>query len=258
MSRPPAASQRPVSVAGGIQNDGAQFFNYAIVSNDSIVYEDDLLQIGYRLGTQGEAGRIVLYYGNLTNEKLNLTTALAADQMSVQPIGPLPAILEPKKQVQQQLNVTNVNDYLEPPLLRVTYGTANKNCQKVLKLPLTVNKFTQPAAISEAEFLKNWGEFANEKQYVVDTKAPANQSYVAQVLQEGFHLAYIQGSWNPQTNIVAAGEFVSQTRKHRILLRMELSATTPLYRITVRSSSPAIATAFANLLQIHFGAPAAI
>jgi len=67
-----------VSVAG-VQTDGANFYNYAVVSNDGILFEDDAIQIGYQIGTQRELGRLVLYYGNFSNEKMNLTTALSAE-----------------------------------------------------------------------------------------------------------------------------------------------------------------------------------
>lgn len=253
----PAGSARPVSVAGPIQTDGANFYNYAVVSNEGVLFEDDVIQIGYQVGSQRELGRLVLFYGNFTNEKMNLTTALSAEGMTVQPVGPLPSLLEPKKQVQQQLNITNNGEFVEPPLIKVNYGVAGKNFQKVLKLPLSVNKFISPLQINEQEFLKMWTESPAEKQYVVDTKAPCNIPYAAQVLVEGFRLAITPGSW-AQTNVVAAGTFFSSAGPVNVLLRLEVSTTTPLYRITVRSTSAAITNSLSNLLQVHFGVPTTI
>jgi len=252
----PAGSTRPVSVAG-VQTDGANFYNYAVVSNDGVLFEDDLIQVGYQIGTQRELGRLILYYGNFTNDKMNLTTALSAENMTVQPVGPLPSVLDSKKQVQQQLNITNNGEFYEPPLIKVNYSAAGKNLQKVLKLPLSVNKFIAPLQLNEPEFLKMWTESSVEKQYVVDTKAPCNIAYAAQVLVEGFRLAIIQGSW-VQTNLVGAGTFFSSAGPQNVLLRMEISTTTPLYRITVRSNSVPLSSSFSNLLQIHFGVPTTI
>jgi len=134
----------------------------------------------------------------------------------------------------------------------------------------------QPLPINEQEFLKMWTESSVEKQYVVDTKAPCNIPYAAQVpfsscwlpeaktycrdyqvLVEGFRLAITPGSW-AQTNVVAAGTFFSSAGPQNVLLRLEVSTTTPLYRITVRSNSQALTASFSNLLQIHFGVPTTI
>jgi len=246
------------SVGGGIPTDNGNFFNYSVVSNEGVLFEDELIQVGYQLGTQRELGRLILFYGNFSNDKLNLTTALSSEQIAVVPVGPLPSSLDGKRQAQQQLNISTQTEFIEPPLLKVNYGVGNRNFQKVLKLPLTINKFFSPLNLSEQDFLNLFRDSPAEKQVVVDTKAPANAQYVNQVLQEGFRMAIISGSW-ANTNVVAAATFhVANAAPVHVLVRMELSLTTPLYRITIRSASPNIATALISLLQVHFGAPTAV
>jgi len=95
----------------------------------------------------------------------------------------------------------------------------------------------------------------NEKQQIVDTGAPGNLPYAMAMFTDGFHMCVIPGtSWNAN-NCVGAGLFHCVAGCLPVLARMEISDSTSLYRITVRSPSPTLSAAVLALSATIFGKP---
>jgi len=247
------------------RSDG--LFNYACVSPDGVLYEDNIIQVGVQSHFFKHQGRLVLSYGNFTGGPItNITTQLLSTSAATS--NPLhlaqqrpPVSIDSKKQAQQLIDVTCLSEFVDPPALKLDYSVGGKPFSQIIKLPVVVLRFLQPHRITEQEFLKMWPEppnAQNEKQQVVDTGAPGNLSYAMQMFSEGFHMCVIPGtSWN-QNNVVGCALFHCAAGCLPCLVRMEISPTTTLYRITVRSPSQALSVALLSLLAIIFGKPTTI
>eukprot|EP01101_Sappina_pedata_P001386 TRINITY_DN11474_c0_g1_i1.p1 TRINITY_DN11474_c0_g1~~TRINITY_DN11474_c0_g1_i1.p1 ORF type:complete len:261 (+),score=82.88 TRINITY_DN11474_c0_g1_i1:32-784(+) len=241
-------------------------FNYATVSPDGILYQDDNIQIGFQTHFFKHQGRVVLSIGNYTDQPMNnINTLLMSKNVNPNPLHLAqqrpPAAIEPKKQIQHVVEVNCLSDFVDPPAIKIDYSLAGKPFTHIVKIPVSVLRFIQPNRITEQEFLKMWVEQPNpqnERVQVVDTGAPGNLAYAMQMFSEGFHLCVIPGkSWN-QNNVVGSGLFHSNDGIIPVLVRMEISATTPLYRITVRSPTPILSTALLGIASTIFGRPASI
>jgi len=224
------------------------------VCSDGVLYEDSSIQIGFQSHFYKNQGRIVLYYGNFSAGPIsNLSTHIViSNALAVNHQRP-PAVVDSKKQEQQIIELTCLSEFIEPPLLKLDYTISGKAFSNQVKLPISVIKYQQPYRVTEQEFLKLWADMGNEKQIVVDTGAPANVSYCIQLFTEGFHLAVIPGTSWSVNNVVGCALFFSHTNHLPVLVRMEISPTTTLYRITVRTPSPTLSTAVLGVLSLILG-----
>jgi len=234
-------------------------FNYGLVSSDGVIYEDNFIQIGHQSHFYKHQGRFVLYYGNFTTGPLqNLQTSIAlTKELSANQQRP-PAVVEPRKQEQQLIDITCLSEFVDPPLVKIDYTVGGRGFSQTIKLPVSVVKFVQPYRVTEQEFLKLWGETPNEKQQIVDTAAPSNVAYCIQIFTEGFHLAVIPGTSWSVNNVVGCGLFYSQSSNLPVLVRMEISPTTSLYRITVRTPSPTLSHGLLSTLALILGKPTTV
>jgi len=234
-------------------------YNYALVSPDGILHEDSAIQIGIQSHFFKHQGRLVLFYGNFTSSPItNLSVQIAPHTSIGVSLQKTPAGINPNKQEQQLVDVSCFSEFIEPPIMTVSYSVGGKPFSQTLKLPLVVVKFVQPHRVSEQEFLKLWPEMTTEQQQVIDTGAPANVQYAIQVFTEGFHLSVVPGtSWSVH-NVVGAGIFYSASQALPVLIRMEVSPTTTLYRITVKTPSATLTTSVLAVLALIFGRPTKI
>eukprot|EP01100_Stratorugosa_tubuloviscum_P006724 TRINITY_DN285_c4_g1_i1.p1 TRINITY_DN285_c4_g1~~TRINITY_DN285_c4_g1_i1.p1 ORF type:complete len:504 (-),score=240.12 TRINITY_DN285_c4_g1_i1:82-1593(-) len=251
--------QRPLSVMlPGQTNDSAQWFSYSIISNNGVLYEDPGIQIGFQTFFQRELGRLVIYYGNFLEEPFtNISCSIAPHEgLSFQMQSP-PQTIAPKQQEQQLINVSCLSQYDEPPILTIAFSFGTRNYVKNIKLPLVTTKFVTPLPVTENDFLRTWNDFNGdplEKQVVVNTKSQANIPYTVGAITEGFNFAAIPGSW-AANHVVAAGSFCASNKQIPVLVRLELSVTTPLCRITVKSSNGVVTQSILNLLATFLGVP---
>jgi len=207
-----------------------------------------------------------LSYGNFGSAPItNITTQLLSTSTTSNPLQLAqqrpPSSIDSKKQSQQLIDVTCLSEFVDPPSLKIDFTIGGKQSSQILKLPVTVLRFLQPHRVTEQEFLKMWTEAPNaqnEKQQVVDTGAPGNLSYAMQLFSEGFHLCVIPGtSWN-QNNVVGCGLFQCSQGCLPALVRMEISPTTTLYRITIRTPSQSLSVGLLSLIATIFGKPTTI
>jgi len=242
-------------------NGDNPYFNYAMVSPDGILYEDTFIQIGFESHFHKQSGRLVLYYGNLTIQPIsNINTTIFPMNSIATNIQIPPQVIEPRRQAQQIIDFTCLSDFIDFPTLQINYVAAGRPFNHSIRLPIVATKFVQPLHLTAPQFLKSWAETTSEKQQVVDTGAPPSVPYVVQLLAEGFHLSVIPNegsSWNVN-NVVAAGLFTCATKQFPVLLRMEVSPTTFLYRLTIRTPSPILTASIMAILSVILGKPTSL
>jgi len=251
----------PSAPSGMTYSGDNPYVNYSLVSPDGVLYEDNFLQIGFESHFHKQSGRLTLYYGNFSGQPItNITTNINTFNSLQLSASLPPSTIEPKKQEQQTIDVVCHGEIPDSPTMQFNYLIGGRPFTQQLRLPMVVNKFIQPVRLTDKEFLQNWAQLSAEKQQVVDTGSPASVPYVVQLFTEGFHLSVIPNegtSWS-NNNIVGAGLFTCSTGNHLCLVRVEVSATTFLYRTTIRSPSPILTSSLITLMSIILGKTATI
>lgn len=132
-------------------------------SASGVLYEDPYLQIGLKLNLSGSGGQLGIFLGNKSGEQLQrlVCTVPPSPVFSLQ-LGPVPAALEPKKQVQVSLAVTCLQPCITPPSLQVGYvlPSTGQAVSRSLALPLFVAKFCQPVEVPRQVFAMRWDQVA--------------------------------------------------------------------------------------------------
>lgn len=109
---------------------GESFLHRLIHKSQGVLFENALMQIGYRSEFQGNLGRVQLFYGNKSGVAITAfspkvifteicpTTASSPLNLDLRPA---PTTIEAEKQVPQILNIECLVDFAEIPVLNVSY-----------------------------------------------------------------------------------------------------------------------------------------
>ncbi|KAL1523477.1 hypothetical protein AB1Y20_018415 [Prymnesium parvum] len=236
-------------------------FTALCLRNDGVLHEDANLQIGIKMEFQGHQGRLALYFGNKTTAPL----VSVATQYSPSPAlnvvtSPLPAMVNPRAQAQQMLNLECLGPYGEPIQLALRFSTASGPQQLMLPLPLPATKFLQPLTVDGPEFFRRWkGLEGKEKQEVF--KLATNLLDAARVqatLGNGMRFALLTGVDPNPANYVASAWLATkgcspQADAASVLARVEVNSAAGMCRLSVRSSDPAFNQTLSKLLHSQLG-----
>lgn len=102
-----------------------------IYKSQGVLYENSLIQIGYRSEYQGNLGRVQLFYGNKSSVAITAFTskvvfteiclATGGSPLNLD-LRPAPITIEAEKQVPQILNIECLVDFAEIPVLNINYS----------------------------------------------------------------------------------------------------------------------------------------
>lgn len=258
MGGPPATAPAPAPAGG----QSPQFTSLCL-RNEGVLHEDATLQIGVKMEFQGHQGRLALYFGNKTAAPL----VSVATQYSPSPAlnvssSPMPAMVNPRAQAQQMLNVECLAPYGEPVQIALRFGTASGQQQLVLPIPIPATKFLQPLTVDGPEFFRRWkGLEGKEKQEVFKLASnPLDAAKVEATLAGGIHFALLKGVDPNAANFVAAGWLATkggapQADVASVLARLEVNSAAGMCRLSVRSSDSALNDSLSKLIQSQLGTP---
>ncbi|VDM33048.1 unnamed protein product [Hydatigera taeniaeformis] len=220
-----------------------------------VLYEDALIQIGYRSEFQANLGRVQLFYGNksgspitsfsskLVFSEICLTTGRSPLNLDLRPA---PTTIEPEKQVPQILNIECLVDFAEIPVLNVTYSNHNGSTQLSFPLPIFLNKFTQSAPMDQPTFFARWKllcQPGQECQRVAGAKLSFNLEDIKQRIS-GSGLNILPDIDPCPTNIVCAGIVHTASQQVGVLARIESNN----FRVTVRSTKASVSECICSIL----------
>ncbi|KAL5110403.1 AP-2 complex subunit alpha-2 [Taenia crassiceps] len=220
-----------------------------------VLYENALLQIGYRSEFQGNLGRVQLFYGNKSGSAITAfapkvlfsevcpTTGRSPLNLDLRPA---PITIEPEKQVPQILNIECLVDFSEIPVLNVTFLHQNGSNQLSLPLPIFLNKFTQSAPMDQPTFFSRWKllcQPGQECQRVAGAKLSFNLEDIKhRILGSG--LSILPDIDPCPTNIVCAGIVHTASQQVGVLARIESNN----FRVTVRSTKASVSECICSIL----------
>lgn len=154
-----AAGPPPIQPTG----DVAAWFRKLCTATSGILYEDQFLQIGVKSQLGGTSMQLSLFLGNKHSETLQqVVLGVPPNPAFAFQLGPLPTVLEPKKQVQVNLSATCLVPFTATPQLQLGYtvpGTGQV-LSRTLDLPLVATKFCQPVEVPPAVFAQRWQQVA--------------------------------------------------------------------------------------------------
>ncbi|PNW74645.1 hypothetical protein CHLRE_12g488850v5 [Chlamydomonas reinhardtii] len=259
---PPAPAPAPVPppVPTGDVN---AWYSALLLKERGILYEDQYLQIGLQSQYTRGRGNIVLYFGNkhagaqLTN--VSLVQTVQSPGVAMTP-GPMPAVLEPKQQLQVSIGLTCLGPFTEAPALALNYGVAGAPALNAmqLRLPVAMHKFMAPEVhIPKEVFFDHWraAQPANKAQEMVDRAAAGPISpETVQGLMRLLHLGVEHGYLDPSPHNEAGAAYwaCGPADPQRVVLcccRVEANPQNRAqFRVTVVADQPELAQGVHALL----------
>ena len=236
------------------------------VTNDGVLFEDEIIQIGIKAKFSGLGeGVLGVYYGNKTSGILqNLQTKFSqqTDNSLHLTTSPLPNQLGPKSQICQRVSVQLSSAFLEAPKFTVSFLRPDNTPRTLaVRLPVTINKFMQGRDLSGTEFFGNWRQqlfLLNESSGVANVVM--NLAQIARACTLGGALTLHHQIDETPDNLVLVGQFPSDSvdgircvtiPEALVLVRIEVGTGAQFAgkaRIAVRSNDPLVAQAVRDSL----------
>lgn len=222
-------------------------FDRLILKEDGLLYEDSMIQIGFRSEYHGNLGRVGLFFGN----KLTPGTAFSAFTVTVTSRTGLAyssptlpgSTLDGGTQFQWILNFDAQSAFTGEPRIKITYVAGSLQTIR-LKLPVVLSKFMAPAPLpSPEDFFKRWKQIGpgepHEKQLVFASIGTIDVDKARRIVA-GLRWAVLDGVDKVGENIVGAGVVTTAKGKAGCLLRLEPNLERALWRVTVRGTDDSI------------------
>jgi len=228
--------------------------------NNGVLYENGYIQIGVKTECRSNLARLALFYGNKTNLPfLNFQSHVScgpelSNQIMLQ-VKDVDSTIEAGAQFQQMVNIECVVDFYQQPDLNITF-TYSGDIQTVqAKLPLSINKFIEPAEMNAEAFFTRWKNLSlpqQEAQKIFKAAFPMENTTAAKTKLIGYGFQLLEGIDPNPENYVCAGIIHTRGLQIGVLLRLEPNNQAQMYRLTVRSSKDAVSQHIVDVLTPFF------
>ncbi|MFH4978298.1 hypothetical protein AB6A40_005007 [Gnathostoma spinigerum] len=235
-----------------------------VTKNSGVLYEDNAIQIGYKLETRANLARLGMFYGNKTNASFTeFSSSVACPGLLVSQLiaqcKPVDSIIAGGSQVQQLVNFVCEQDFCTHPLLHLSFNFTDalgrqEHFDKIFALPIFINKFFEPTDMTSEQFFTRWKQLAQpsqEKQRVFPAKFVIDAEQIKTKLN-GLGAKLLQKVDPNPDNFVCAGIIHTKVQQIGTLIRLEPDKQTKMYRLTVRSSKDTVAGCLCGLLSEQF------
>ncbi|KHN85278.1 AP-2 complex subunit alpha-2 [Toxocara canis] len=193
-----------------------------VTKTNGVLYEDAVIQIGYKLETRANLARLGMFYGNKTNvsftefyPSVSCPGALSS-QLIVQ-CKPVDSLITGGSQVQQLVNFVCEHEFSKNPLLHLAF------------------KYIP----------------AQESQKIFAAKMPMDSEQIKNKLNGVGSKLLHDVDPNPE-NFVCAGIINTKAQQIGTLIRLEPNRQAKMYRLTIRSSRDTVANYLCELLSEQF------
>ncbi|GFQ87470.1 AP-2 complex subunit alpha [Trichonephila clavata] len=179
------------------------------------------------------------FFPNLESDKLVLKKKIC------------PTFLAPNEETVQEIEVECLQDFTRRPALSITYNLNGSFQSLDVQIPLTLNKFIEPITLSFDQFFSKWNSIQQCHEFV--TTFPAKYIMNKDLLRcklNGLGMMILDNIDKNSSNFVCAGIFYSRMPPVGILLRLECSLSTFMYRLTVRSVKKTVSEEIIKLVQL--------
>ena len=261
------ANGTEISLTAALIPKMQSWFKGLVVSPQAVLFETEQLQIGLKHEYRGSQGRVVLFYGNKTDETLSNFRAEVKEVPYLRSQAqPAPAELGPKQQVQQQIMCEAMQPYADAPPIEFGFVDGSGAVNKYpMRLPIVASCFCEPLELEQDVFMQRWRALEGEGREQRDTfQAPGDidASAVKNMITTGLHLGIAKGVDTSDASITAAGTFRTGAPAQGgagkvsvgLLMRLEINAAAKAYRCTVRAVHGKVSEAIFNILRNQLAA----
>lgn len=224
--------------------------------NNGVLFENSLIQIGVKTECRSNLCRLALFFGNKTSLPFmsfqsHVTASQELSNHILLQVKDVDSTIEAGAQFQQMVNIECVTDFYEQPDMAITY-TYNGETQSVnAKLPVSVNKFMEPAEMNAEAFFTRWKNLSlpqQEAQKIFKAVFPMENTTAAKTKLIGYGFQLLENIDPNPENYVCAGIIHTRGLQIGVLLRLEPNNQAQMYRLTVRSSKDAVSQSIVDVL----------
>lgn len=290
---PPASRKGSVSIrstSGSSSMDiltSGWTINYKklLLNREGILYEDSVIQIGFRSDYRRQLGCVILYFRNVSGSSLSSLSVELLNPPSQQHLlytttKNFPeSFLAPNATTQQVILMTVKGAFPESPKVRITYMAGTLQVL-VLKLPVILEKFMDKAELSAEDYFKKWnqigaaspGELESQKVFKIRVNPAATgisslnsalktSADDLRIMDKALNWSSIANADKNVNNIVGAGILHTalatasteeqlgtngETSNFGALIRLEPNEDRSMYRVTVRATDADVARVMAD------------
>merc|ERR1719317_213978 len=226
-----------------------------LVTDDGVLYEDDMLLLGVKTKCEREGGimKMKLFYSNKTklvisNVKLEAMTSEGL-QIDMQPTRPL--TIQADQQVQQFVKISCLKPFSSLPRVSIQ-GVHGSPFVIDLELPVTFTKFVNHFNLNPQDFTTRWKQMKAESQSVITFKRALTTATLGRIMSSGMGLTVLKGVDPKAENIVAVGVFYTSSNVHMpAMIRLEWAKDR--FRLTAKSPHDAVSSAIIESFTRIFG-----
>ncbi len=237
-------------------------FRRLCLRNEGVLYEDNVVQIGFKSEYQQGQGRLALFFGNKTQQPLSNFSASAAStpQLTVAVAQKEAPVIEPMSQNKLFLTLTCLAPFTESsyPLLNVNFVSQGRSMSIKHELPVNIAKFIDPVPLDSTAFFQQWKQTGTgqEVQEVFKAALSINVPNISKLLSIGLRLAVLSDVDTNVNNIVCSGQCYTQLGPVACLVRLETNPTANMIRMTVKSNNTQLTEAVKQLVMAHLAVSA--
>jgi AP-2 complex subunit alpha len=243
----------PASVRSSVPHSKIDaWYNDLLSRAGGVLYEDETLQLGIKADYSGFNGRLALFIGNKSNLPLKEFLCNIGQQPQLQTIltNPINQV-SAGAQVQLMIETTALGIPVDAPQLLISYQSNGVVSLPVLKLPIAMNKFTEPILMGSSDFFGRWKQIGGppkESQEVLKVQSPiATQDL--RLAMSACNIGVLDGVDPNPNNITLACVINTKAGRLGCLGRIEANVEQKMYRLTIRSTSEVAAVSLKEYLK---------
>lgn len=222
-------------------------FRHLLIHPEGMFYNDSLVQIGCKQEYRKHLGCVILYFKNVSGAKLqslsvDLMNPCAESVLHVSTKNFPESTLAPGATTRQVILIECKQPFAQSPTIKITYMAGTLKVLH-LKLPVTLDKFMEPASLSHEDYFNRWSQIgtgSRESQKVfknISATSPIKLNLEDSQVVKGLNWSIISGIDKNPDNLAGAGVIhTSVGGNFGCLYRLEPNATKTMYRITVRAT----------------------
>jgi AP-2 complex subunit alpha len=257
----------PLGLDASIIPSLRQWFVSCVVTDQGVLFENDMLSIGLRHEYRGPQGRITLFFKNPTsNEMTDVSVEVPVPEgntMRMQTQDP-PSVIGAGAQERMQLMVEALAPFSDAPQFTVSFSVAGQRYSYPLRLPAVASCFMDPVVLEQPDFVSRWRALDGqnrEQQELINPATPIDEARMSQIKEiitsaTGMRMGLATGVDQTAFTISTAGTFrtgATNPNGDKIsvgcLMRLEANPKANAFRVTVRAVHGRVSLALKNIIK---------
>ncbi|ETV96757.1 hypothetical protein H310_10065 [Aphanomyces invadans] len=247
---------RGKSNSGVDPNKLAAWFNKIVATNQGVLFENDVIQIGVKQEFRGSQGRLGLFYGNKSSQPLTGLSLNVKNVPSLRTqVEEVAKELAPKQQLKQQVMVECMQPFIQPVEAVFTYTSGSQQTSLDLKLPCVATSFLEPVKLGLDDFHKRWSALEGQGREQQDAfPAKWDVQAASKLLVDVMKFGLVDGA-DVSGGLSMAATFRTGTsspsgEKISVGILVKLESQGNSYRVTVRAVHPDVSVAVKNNVKL--------